>query len=257
MRRMTHARSIVTTGRLARLGAWAADHRRAIAIVWAVAVLGLGALAPFADRALSGAGWEAPRSESTHARAALQSAFPGRGAYALQVVVAGRSVGDPSTRRVLARVRSTLQRDPAVAGVRMPRPGATIARDGRTVVVTGLAGAPPRAMVAAAARLEDALTRLSTGGVTVRLTGPAALWADFNAANKAAMARSEALSWPVTLGLLLIAFGTLTAAGLPLMLGMAGVLGASGLLFALGHLIDVSIWAMNFALMFAIALGID
>ena len=50
----------------------------------------LGALAPFADRALSGAGWEAPGSESGEARRAIESRFPGQGTYALSVVVAGR-----------------------------------------------------------------------------------------------------------------------------------------------------------------------
>ena len=38
---------------------------------------------------------------------------------------------------------------------------------------------------------------------------------------------------------------------------MAGLLGAGGLLFVAGQFADVSIWAMNFAMMFAIALGID
>ena len=149
-----------TTGRLGRLGAWTADHRRAVIVAWCAAVLLLGALAPFADRALSGAGWEAPRSESIDARRALESAFPGRGAYALQVVVGGAPVDDPATQRVLARVRSTLLRDPAVAGVLMPRAGGTIAPDHRTAIVTGLAGAPPRAMVEAAGRVGDALARL-------------------------------------------------------------------------------------------------
>src|SRR5215217_2740107 len=65
------------------------------------------------------------------------------------------------------------------------------------------------------------------------------------------------LSWPLTLALLLFAFGTLVAAGLPLLLTMAGLLGAGGLLFVCGQFADVSIWAMNFAMMFAIALGID
>jgi RND superfamily putative drug exporter len=117
----------IPTGRLARLGAWSADHRRTIAIVWAAVLLCLGVLAPFADKALSGAGWEAPRSESTAARGALQSAFPGRGAYALKVVVAGGAVGDPSVRQTLQRVRSMLRRDRAVSGVLMPRAGTTIA----------------------------------------------------------------------------------------------------------------------------------
>jgi RND superfamily putative drug exporter len=112
-------------------------------------------------------------------------------------------------------------------------------------------------MVAAAGRLKGRLARLSRPGVTVRLTGPAAMWSDFNHANKAAMMKSEALSWPLTLTLLVLAFGTLMAAGLPLLLTMAGLLGAGGLLFVCGQLFDVSIWAMNFAMMFAIALGID
>ena len=43
--------------------------------------------------------------------------------------------------------------------------------------------------------------------------------------------KSEALSWPLTLTLLVLAFGTLVAAGLPLLLTMAGLLGAGGLLF--------------------------
>ena len=60
------------------------------------------------------------------------------------------------------------------------------------------------------------------------------MWSDFNAANKAAMLKSELLSWPLTLALLLIAFGTLVAAGLPLLLTMAGLLGAGGLLFVSG-----------------------
>ena len=71
------------------------------------------------------------------------------------------------------------------------------------------------------------------------------------------MLKSELLSWPLTLALLLFAFGTLVAAGLPLLLTMAGLLGAGGLLFLCGQFADVSIWAMNFAMMFAIALGID
>ena len=142
-------------------------------------------------------------------------------------------------------------------GVLPPRPGVTVSKDGRTAIVTGLAGAPPREMVEAAGRLEGRLARISGPGVTVRLTGPAAMWSDFNHANKAAMMRSEALSWPLTLVLLVLAFGTLVAAGLPLLLTTAGLLGAGGLLFVSGQVLDVSIWAMNFAMMFAIALGID
>ena len=83
------------------------------------------------------------------------------------------------------------------------------------------------------------------------------MWSDFNTANRNAMMKSEVISWPVTLGILLLAFGSLVAAGLPLMLTMIGLASAAGLLFLGTKLMPISIWAMNFALMFALALGID
>ena len=65
------------------------------------------------------------------------------------------------------------------------------------------------------------------------------------------------ISWPVTLAILLLAFGSLVAAGLPLMLTILGLVAAAGSLYLGTQLLDISIWAMNFALMFALALGID
>jgi RND superfamily putative drug exporter len=71
------------------------------------------------------------------------------------------------------------------------------------------------------------------------------------------MLKSEVISWPVTLAIMLLAFGSLVAAGLPLMLTMIGLLAAAGSLYLGTRVLDISIWAMNFALMFALALGID
>src|ERR1035441_4629175 len=119
---------------------------------------------------------------------------------------------------------------------------------------------PPRdanAMVVAADRLKGKLSALSGAGVQVHLTGASAMWSDFNAANRSAMLKSEVISWPVTLLILLLAFGSLVAAGLPLMLTMVGLMAAAGSLYLTTKIMPVSIWAMNFALMFALALGID
>src|SRR3954471_4570064 len=113
----------MTTSTLGRLGGWAADHRRRLLLVWGVAILALGALAPFADHALSGAGWEAPGSESARARHVIESHFPGQGTYALSVVVAGS--GGRRMRPAIDAVEATLRRDPAVRGVLAPRPGPT------------------------------------------------------------------------------------------------------------------------------------
>ena len=83
------------------------------------------------------------------------------------------------------------------------------------------------------------------------------MWSDFNTANRTAMMKSELISWPVTLVILVLAFGSLVAAGLPLMLTILGLMASAGSLYLGTQLLDISIWAMNFALMFALALGID
>ena len=71
------------------------------------------------------------------------------------------------------------------------------------------------------------------------------------------MLKSEMFSWPVTLAILVLAFGALVAAGLPLILTLAGLVASAGSLVLINELVPVSIWAMNFAMMFALALGID
>jgi RND superfamily putative drug exporter len=54
-----------------------------------------------------------------------------------------------------------------------------------------------------------------------------------------------------------LAFGSLVAASLPLMLTIVGLVASAGVLYLGTLLADISIWSMNFALMFALALGID
>ena len=71
------------------------------------------------------------------------------------------------------------------------------------------------------------------------------------------MLRSEITSWPLTLAVLLVAFGSLVAAGIPLLLSISGLVAAAGALWIGSRLTGITIWAMNFALMFALAVGID
>ena len=220
---------------------------------------GLGLLAPRVETALSGAGWEASGSESVRTRDQLQREFGGAGSYALQVAVhsSGAGASAPRLRRTVARVERVLAADPAVGAVIPPRPGASISADGRTAIVVGTAARGPNEMVAAADRLRPEIAAAAGPGIEANLTGAAAMWADFNEANREAMLKSELISWPVTLAILVLAFGSLVAAGLPLMLTITGLVASAGVLY-LGSLISpISIWAMNFALMFALALGID
>jgi RND superfamily putative drug exporter len=230
-----------------------------VLIGWLVVAIGLGFFAPRVETALSGAGWETTGSPSVQARNLINRDFRGLSSYGLMVVVHSptQTAGDPAFGAALARVERILRGDRAVKSVVAPAPGMSISRDGHTAVVQAGAARSSNAMVRAADSLKTRLGALSSRAIQVHLTGAAAMWSDFNAANRSAMLKSEVISWPVTLGILLLAFGSLVAAGLPLMLTMIGLASAAGLLY-LGTLVTpISIWAMNFALMFALALGID
>jgi putative drug exporter of the RND superfamily len=249
----------VAVGPIGRLGRYTATHLRTVLVAWLALALALGYFAPRVETALSGAGWESSGSQSVKARQLIGRDFRGLSSYGLMTVVYSptQTVGDPAFQTVIAGVEHTLRVNGAVESVVAPRRGVSISRDGHTAIVQAGAARDANQMVAAADALKGKLGHLSANGVQVHLTGAAGMWSDFNAANRSAMLKSEVISWPVTLGIMLLAFGSLVAAGLPLMLTMLGLLAAAGSLYLGTHVLDISIWAMNFALMFALALGID
>jgi len=246
-------------GPLGRLGRWAATHRRAVFTAWAVLVVGLGVFAPKVEHALSGAGWQASGSESVEVRDLVQREFGGRNSTGLMVALHGETetVSSPGFAQRIAAVTRVLEADDRVSEVSGPQPGVTISRDGRTAIVMAGAAADANEMVRAADDLKDPVRALGDDRVEIAMTGASGLWSDFNEANRAAMMKSELYSWPVTLGILVLAFGGLAAAGLPLLLTILGLVASAGSLYLGTHVFDISIWAMNFALMFALALGID
>ena len=251
------ATSPAELGPIGRLGRFAATHRAWVFGTWAVLAVVLGALAPRVEHALSGAGWQANGSESVRAREAIDSSFGGNGAYAIQVAIHSErfQTSDPAFARAVGGTRETLAADPAVSGVSAP--GGAISADGHTALIQAGAAADPDAMVEAASDLKAELEADAPKGIDVHLTGASGMWSDFNEANKEAMLKSELISWPVTLAILVLAFGSLVAAGLPLMLTILGLISSAGVLYLGTEIAPISIWAMNFALMFALALGID
>jgi RND superfamily putative drug exporter len=249
----------LNVGPIGRLGRYTATHFRAVLAGWVVLALVLGFFAPRVETALSGAGWETTGSQSVQARQLINQNFHGLSSYALMTVVysPSKTVSDPAFRSVITKVERTLKADSAVKSVIAPSPGVSISRDGHTAIVQAGAAKSSNGMVKGAESIKGQLAALSAGGVQVHVTGASGMWSDFNTANRNAMMKSEVISWPVTLGILLLAFGSLVAAGLPLMLTMVGLASAAGLLYLGTLVMPISIWAMNFALMFALALGID
>ncbi|AWB91917.1 MMPL family transporter [Aeromicrobium chenweiae] len=246
-------------GLLGRLGTWVTAHARLVTVAWLLVIVGLGLFAPKVEQNLSGAGWQANGSESVEARELARQHFGGNASSAIQVVVHSKDgpVTEGHGAEVLAAVTSTLEAEPRIADVIAPQPGATLSQDGSTAIVLAGAGTDTNEMVRVATDLKEPLQHLSGDGVEVNPTGSSLLWSDFNEANLDAMLKSEMVSWPVTLAILVLAFGALVAAGLPLLLTLAGLVASAGSLVLINELVPVSIWAMNFAMMFALALGID
>lgn len=246
-------------GPLGRLGVWVTEHARLTTVVWVLIVLGLGAFAPQVEKELSGAGWQANGSESVAVRELAQDHFGGNTSSAIQVVVHSDDgpVTEGTGAEVLAEATQILEADDRISQVVPPQPGATLSEDGSTAILLAGADADTNDMVRAATDLKEPLEELSGDGVEVNPTGASLLWSDFNEANLEAMLKSEMVSWPVTLAILVLAFGALVAAGLPLLLTLAGLAASAGSLVLINEFVPVSIWAMNFAMMFALALGID
>ena len=244
---------------LARLGRWAHARRRYVIAVWALIAIGLGIFAPKLPSALSGAMWEVKGSDSLAARDVIDEQFGGLSSQSAAVVIHSDSLpyDDPAFQEVIADAVAVLDSEDAFGQAMPAQPG----MDGQTVMIQAGALVDPTEAIRAAERIHDDVGDLSTtddgGDITVALTGSPAFWNDFNHVNEEGMMKAEMLTWPVTAVILVLAFGTLAAAGLPLLLTAAGLLASMGVLYGITQLTDLSVWTLNFAMMFALALGID
>jgi uncharacterized membrane protein YdfJ with MMPL/SSD domain len=134
------------------------------------------------------------------------------------------------------------------------RPDAIVSPDRRSAVVSAALDRPVRverirAMVAAAARAHPSLTIEETGDISASEAHDRIVDADLH--------RAELLSIPVTLLVLLFAFGALPAALIPLLLGLSAVAAGLGLLGPLSQLFPVEDSAQTVVLLIGLAVAVD
>ncbi len=242
-------------GWLSSIGRWAHTHRRYVFAVWTVLIIGFGFFAPKLEPALSGAMWEVRGSDSLAVRQIIDEQFGGLSSQSAVVVLHSDAlaVDDPQFQDRIADVAAVLDAERSFGPPLPAQPG----QDGHTVMVQAGALVNPTQAVRAAERVHEDLAPLNDETIRVSLTGSPAFWADFNEMNREGMFKAEVLTWPVTAIILVLAFGTLAAAGLPLILTAAGLVLTMGVLYGITRTTDLSVWTLNFAMMFALALGID
>ena len=95
------------------------------------------------------------------------------------------------------------------------------------------------------------------GGFTTLVTGTASIQSDFSHTAAHDLQRGESIGVPIALIVLLIVFGAVVAAALPIFLALMAITVAVALTALLGHTFDVSVFAINMISMMGLATGID
>jgi putative drug exporter of the RND superfamily len=243
-----------------RVASWSARHRVVVVVGWLVLVaaafmagsrLGVANSNTYdpgqsgaAERVLNSPGVKQPASESV-----LIAAHG-----------SGRGFGtDPLTRQAVRDVVAALRAVPhSATDIRSPfgTPGLA---SGRSALVTfDVAGdqnnadtlvVPAMNAVTAVAHRYPSLTIAEAGGATVDRAVGATVGKDFR--------RAEITSVPISLVLLLIVFGALIAAGIPLLLAGTAVISAISLLSVVSRIVAIDSITSSIVLLVGMAVGID
>jgi RND superfamily putative drug exporter len=170
------------------------------------------------------------------------------------------TVQDAPYQVVVQRATQALAGQPhvaAVVGPLDPTARAQVSADGHAALaLVGLTGSDSARQTAAPA-LVRAAQAAGTPDVQVYLAGQSPLLADVTAQGNADIEAAEELGLPVAALVLLLAFGTLVAAGLPLVLAGAGLVVAFGTLGLAGQFVQFDITVQEIAMMLGLGVGID
>jgi len=234
----------------ARAGRWSATHRKAAIGGWVafvIAAVVLGGLAAFTER-----GGDDGIGSSGRADRALDQAFPQDPEETVLVQSQRLASTDAAFRDTVA---DTLRRLRAQAYVKSAQARQT-SRDGHSTLISVRLHDGDGYDEDAASRLMDT-TMAAHPGFFVGHFGEVSLEAGVDEAMGEDMTRAETLSVPVTLVILLLAFGSLVAAVVPLGLALSAVAAAMGVVSGLSHLIAMDETVNSVILLVGLAVGID
>ena len=243
---------------LARIARFSIRRRRLVAAAWAVLFVAGIAIGGGVFERLDPDVGDGEGTESARAEARLGALDPGG-----ETIAAVANGVDPRNPVVAAHIRATVQRlraIPGVAGVADPVTGDApelVAGDGRAVLVAvELApGLDEDRFDQALEAAEAELRRLDAPRVLVG--GGPLQDEEFEDQVGADLARAELLSMPVVLVLLLVVFGGIVAAGLPVLVALVGVAGTLLALLGISSVTEVSVYSVNVVTMLGLGLAID
>src|SRR5580698_1801323 len=237
-----------------------AYRRRRLILVIALLVATTGAVwgtAIFAKVQTAG-GFNAPNSQSQQEANLATSAF-GRDAGDVVVLYSSKilTTASPAFRSAVTASLAALPREKAESYASYWSTGSrqfVSASGHQTYAVIELAGSTDTARQGS----YDAIRAdLSAPGLLAQIGGVVPTDETIDQQTTASITRAEGLSFPILLILLLVIFGSLTAAGLPLAIGALGILGSFTALRLLTLVTGVSVFSLNITTILGLGLGID
>ncbi|MEV1009613.1 MMPL family transporter [Streptomyces sp. NPDC049881] len=235
-------------------------HRRAVLVVAVLlALLGGAAGATVFDR-MKGGGFDDPGAESGRAAAALAGEFGQDDMNLVLLVRAPGGVDSPAAVRAGAALSERLAGEPGVSAAvsywTAGQPDQLRGDEGdMALVLAALSGDDTEA-----AETLDALEPRYAGerdGLTVAFGGPAVVGKELGEASERDAVRGEMIAFPLMLVVLVLIFGSLVAAALPLITGLITILLSFGLLWALAGVTDVNVFAVNVVTLLGLGLAVD
>ncbi len=235
---------------LARLGRGASRRRRTVLLTWIVVLVAaiVGGPAIAGDWSVD---YSTPNSESKAVDELLTKDFPGISADTLLLTWnAPAGAASPQAKAHIAAQLKTLAAIPEVGTGTME--SAKISPDGKTgLIEVPLDFRPATVALDVGPQIVAAAEAASGNGVEVRYGGYVMQQSQQGSTS------SEGVGLTVALIILLLTFGTVVAAGLPLATALFGIGTGAAVVGGLATFMDVPDWAESVAVMVGIGVGID
>ncbi len=226
----------------------------ATVVMFALAgVLGAGV----ADKLTSG-GFDDPESDASKAAVLLEERFGVKDPNIVLLVSADGSVDAPATAKAGAALTAELSAEEGLEQVYsywstgIP---SLKSRSGDQALVIGVIEGSDDHVRERIEELSPKYTR--EGDLEVGVGGFAEIYREMQENIESDLVKAETIAFPITMILLLIVFGSVVAASLPLAIGGMSIIGAFFLLSVIADLTDVSIFALNLITMLGLGLAID
>ncbi len=246
---------------LVRLGQFTVRRRRRILVVSTVLFALAGVFGGGVAGHLSSGGFADPDAESIRAGKVVDQVFhAGPPNLVLLVTARGGSVDDPATATAGRALTDELA---AAAGIDQASSYWTLGSvpplrsgDGRQALVLARIAGDDDTVDARIKNLSPAFTRQSDA-LDVRVGGFAEVFRQISESVEKDLARAESVAIPITLLLLVVVFGSVVAAGLPVGIGVLAIISTFLVLRVLAELTQVSIFALNLTTAMGLGLAID